>query len=134
VLVTARLPSLLRAARVWKRAQATAAAIIVMTSLGIVGVASIYGPLYSLVLAPLPLPQPEQLVHVGGRVPVFNVYTNAILDPGRFDPVFAHFAVYAPVGGSPYLFGAQEPPIRRLCSARIGVEQGHLPCSIATSL
>ncbi len=70
-----------------------------MMSLGISGVASIFRPLYSLVLAPLPLPQPQQLVHLGGRVPVFNVYTNTLMEPERFAPFFAHFAVYAPIGG-----------------------------------
>lgn len=91
------LRSIQCAARVWLRVPVVALAIVTLTSLGIAGVAGLFGPLYSLILSPLSLPDPDQLVRLGGRLPVFNVYTNALHEPERFQALFSHLMVYVPV-------------------------------------
>lgn len=89
-----------RASRMWVRARGTALAIIGLVALGIGGVAALFTPLHTLVLAPLPLPEPNQLVRIGGEIPVFNVYTNALESQGRAAGLFASVAAYAPVSGA----------------------------------
>lgn len=87
------------ALRAWRGAPLTAVSIAVIVSLGIGGVASFFGPVYSLILSPLGLPDAERLVHVGARVPVFNIYTSTLSEPARFDPIFERIAVFAPTVG-----------------------------------
>lgn len=85
--------------RVWRRAPGTALAIVALVALGVGGVVALFSPLYSLVLEPLPLPQPDRLVRVGGNIPLFNGYTNAVDDQGPAARLFTKLMVYAPVAG-----------------------------------
>lgn len=104
--------SLKRAVRVHVRAPLAAVAIVGLTSLGIAGIAALFGPLYSLVLSPLRLPEPDQLVRVGGQFSqVFNVYTNTFYARERFQPVFSHMAVYAPAAPGHWRTPASDRPI-----------------------
>lgn len=89
-----------RASRVWLRARGVAIVIVALVALGVGGVAALFSPLYSLVLTPLSLPQPDQLVRVGGGIPLFNAYTNALDDRGPAARLFTKLAVYAPVTGA----------------------------------
>jgi hypothetical protein len=52
--------SLRRAVRVIVQAPLVAVAIVLLTSVGVASVLSIFGPLYSLILSPLPLPEPDR--------------------------------------------------------------------------
>jgi hypothetical protein len=42
-------------------------AIIIMLALGTGGVTAIFNPIYSQVFAPLPFPQPDRLMIIGGH-------------------------------------------------------------------
>jgi putative ABC transport system permease protein len=88
-----------------------ALAIVTLTALGIAGVVALFGPLYSFVIAPLPLPNRDQLVRLGGRIPVFNVYTRTFENRERFQPIFAHIAVYAPTTTVLRTPGADRPVV-----------------------
>jgi hypothetical protein len=105
------LQSVWRAARVWRRTPYVALAIVTLTALGIAGVVALFGPLYSFVIAPLPLPNRDQLVRLGGRIPVFNVYTRTFENRERFQPIFAHIAVYAPTTTVLRTPGADRPVV-----------------------
>jgi putative ABC transport system permease protein len=89
-----------RASRVWRRAPGTAFAIIALVALGVGGVAALFSPLYALVLSPLPLPQADRLVRIGGDIPLFNVYTNTFDERGPAIRLFTDVTVYAPVTGT----------------------------------
>jgi ABC-type lipoprotein release transport system permease subunit len=101
-----------RASRVWLRAPGTALAIIALVALGIGGMAALFSPLYSLVLSPLPLPQPDRLVRIGGNIPLFNVYTNAFDERGPVASLFTNLSAYAPVtdAGAEGQFSAASRP------------------------
>lgn len=47
-------------------------AIILLLSLGIGGVSVVFNPIYSMLFTPLPFPQSERLVRIGGNIPIFN--------------------------------------------------------------
>jgi hypothetical protein len=85
-----------RAVRVIVQAPLVAVAIVLLTSVGMASVLSIFGPLYSLILSPLPLPEADRLVRLGGGVSLFNSYTRTFVDVDRVRPVFSHIAAYAP--------------------------------------
>ena len=54
------------AVRGLRRAPGSALAMVVLLALGMGGVTALFGPLYSLVLRPLPFPHPDRLVRIGG--------------------------------------------------------------------
>ncbi|MGH9535740.1 MAG: ABC transporter permease [Terriglobales bacterium] len=88
-------PTLRFAARRLRKERGPALASVILLALGIGGVLAIFGPLYSLVLAPLPFPKAGQLVEVGG-VPVFSVYTARIPQRAALSPIFSGLAAYWP--------------------------------------
>ena len=55
-------------------APGTTMAILVLLALGIGGVMAVFNPIYSMFFTPLSLPQPEQLVRIGGDIRLFNIY------------------------------------------------------------
>ena len=66
----------------WRRAlrrPVVTLSIIALLALGMGGVTAVFNPIYSMNFAPLPFPQPEQLVRIGGNIPLFN------LQDGSFD-------------------------------------------------
>jgi len=100
------------AARALRRTPGMALTIVALMSFGIAGIAALFGPLYSLVLSPLRLPQSDQLVRVGGQIQqVFNVYTNTFNERERFQSVFSHITVYAPAAGGSWRTPASSRPI-----------------------
>ena len=52
--------------RMARRSPGVTIAIIAMLALGTGGVTAIFNPIYSTLFAPLPFPQPERLVRIGG--------------------------------------------------------------------
>jgi hypothetical protein len=59
-----------------------------MLALGTGGVTAVFNPIYSQVFAPLPFPQPEQLVVAGGNVPFFNAFTGTFSHREELDRFF----------------------------------------------
>lgn len=101
------------AVRRWRQAPVLALSIVVLIGLGVSGVATLFGPLYSLILAPLPLPDSDRLVRLGGGIPTFNVYTSSLNDAQRYHSLFSNIAVYAPVpsGSGPWTIASSTRPM-----------------------
>ncbi|MGH9507866.1 MAG: permease prefix domain 1-containing protein, partial [Terriglobales bacterium] len=99
-----------RAARDLRRAPGFSVAAIVLLALGIGAVTALFGPLYSLVLAPLPFPQPNRLVRIGGGDIIIPYGVLAPKDRRALDPVLAHIAGFGwgfiGPGGAPAEAGA----------------------------
>lgn len=70
--------------------------IIVLLGLGTGGVAAVFNPIYSLVFAIPPFPQPDRLVLVGGDIPLFNMNFNEAVKNETIDRIFSNMAGYAP--------------------------------------
>jgi hypothetical protein len=79
-----------------KRAPGSAVAMVLLLALGMGGVTALFGPLYSLVLRPLPFSHSEQLVHVNATALVFDLYSNPTHFKNRrsYDPIFSDFMAY----------------------------------------
>lgn len=109
---------LIRTIRAWGRAPLVALTIVTLAALGVAGPLVIFRPAYSLVLSPLRVHDPDRLVRLGGRIPVFNVYTRTFDRPERFSGVFENMAAYAPLSGISSYWrppGAERPlPLRGL--------------------
>ncbi len=81
-----------RAARSVRQAPGFAFAAVVLLALGIGAATALFGPLYSLVLSPLPFPQANRLVRVGG-VPMPYRWASPRLRQA-LKPVFSHIAQF----------------------------------------
>lgn len=82
------------AGRGLRQARGSALAIVVLLALGIGGVAALFGPLYSLVLTPLPFPHSDRLVRIGGNTVMVDPYTNAFLHQRLLDSMFSTVTAY----------------------------------------
>ena len=82
--------------RTTRRSLGVTLAIIVMLALGTGGVTAVFNPVYSTLFAPLPFPQPEQLVLVGGDIPFFNNLFNRFEQTENLERIFSNMATYAP--------------------------------------
>ena len=93
------------AARGLRQAPGFTLAAIALLALGIGAAAALFGPLYSLVLSPLPFPQPSRLVRVGG-VPMPYRFAYPRLRQA-LKPVFSHIAQFDEWGSenAPHAFG-----------------------------
>jgi len=80
----------LRAAR---KSLGVTLAIIAMLALGTGGVTTVFIPLYSTLLAPLPFPHPEQLMLIGGNIPIYNHLQNRFEE--ELDRFFSNLTTYA---------------------------------------
>jgi hypothetical protein len=80
-----------------KRAPGSAAAMIVLLALGMGGVTALFGPLYSLVLRPLPFPHSERLVRIGGSGLSMDMYANHTFFKNRrsYDPILSGLMAYS---------------------------------------
>ncbi|MDR0310700.1 MAG: ABC transporter permease, partial [Acidobacteriota bacterium] len=85
--------------RAARRSPGVTLAIIAMLALGTGGVTAVFNPIYSQVFAPLPFPQPEQLVRIGGDIPLFNIKNNRFERREELDRIFSNLTAYAPVLG-----------------------------------
>ena len=75
-------------------------AIIAMLAIGTGGVTAVFNPIYNLVFAPLPFPQPDQLVIIGGDIPLFNSRFNRFERREELDRIFSNLTAYAPIQGT----------------------------------
>ncbi len=87
-----------QAARNLRHAPGFALAATVLLALGFGAVTALFGPLYSLVLAPLPFPQASRLVQVTGLPMPYGFYQPNLRR--ALDPVFSHIAEFGWISGS----------------------------------
>ena len=71
-------------------------AIIAMLALGTGGATAVFNPIYSTLLAPLPFPQQEQLVIIGGAIPIYNGFFNRFEKEEELSRIFSSLTTYAP--------------------------------------
>ena len=84
--------------RVWYRMFRTskgALPVIALLALGMGGAAAIFNPVYSLIAAPLPFPQPDRLVRIGGNIPIFNLTYSNFEKRELLDRIFTNLAAFA---------------------------------------
>ena len=72
-------------------------AIIVLLALGTGGVTAVFNPIYSQIFAPLPFPQPEQLMLIGGDIPLFNLRFNRFEREEELERIFSNLASYVSI-------------------------------------
>ena len=82
--------------RAARRSPGVTLAIIAMLALGTGGVTAVFNPIYSQVFAPLPFPHPEQLVIIGGDIPLYNGYFNRFERREELDRIFSNLTTYSP--------------------------------------
>ena len=82
--------------RAARRSPGVTLAIIAMLALGSGGVTAVFNPIYSQVFAPLPFPQPEQLMLIGGDIPLFNGYSNSFEHREELGRIFLNLTSYIP--------------------------------------
>ena len=71
-----------------------ALSVICLIALGMGGITAVFNPIYSTLFAPLLLPHPEQLVRIGGDIPLFNVRTSRFDKEEILGKVFSNIAAY----------------------------------------
>ncbi len=83
------------AVRGLRRAPGSALAMVVLLALGMGGVTALFGPLYSLVLRPLPFPHSDRLVRIDGHLKA-DPYANHTFFENRrsYDPVLSGLTAY----------------------------------------
>ena len=80
--------------RLMRRQPVSTLAIILLLALGIGGVTAVFNPIYSTLFAPLPFPQPEQLVRIGGDIRMFNNYQSRFEKEEFLERVFSNITAY----------------------------------------
>jgi len=71
-----------------------ALSVIILLALGIGGAAAVFNPIYSLIAAPLPFPQPDRLVRIGGDIPLFNNFGSNFEKRELLARIFSNIAAY----------------------------------------
>jgi len=69
---------------------------ITLLALGMGGMVTVCSPIYSLVFAPLPYPQPDQLVRIGGDIQLFNIFTSNFEKEEILNRIFPKMMAYLP--------------------------------------
>jgi len=83
--------------QVWRRAlrhPGVTLSIIALLALGTGGVTAVFNPIYSTLFAPLPFPQPEQLVRIGGGIPLFRTNTGRFENEEILGRIFSNMAAW----------------------------------------
>lgn len=84
---------------VWRRAlrqMGITLSIIALLALGMGGVTAVFNPIYTTLFTPLPFPLPEQLVRIGGNIPLFNMLTSNFEKEEILGRIFSNMAAYRP--------------------------------------
>ena len=68
--------------------------IIILLALGIGTTTAVFNPIYSLVYSPLPFPQPDRLVRIGGDIPLFNLLNSTFEKRELLARIFSNLAAY----------------------------------------
>ena len=77
-----------------RRSPGVTLAIIAMLALGTGGLTAIFNPLYSTLFTPLPFPQPEQLVQIGGDIPLYNIRFKRFEPAEKLERIFSNLTSY----------------------------------------
>jgi len=80
--------------RASRRSLAATLAVISMLALGTGGVTTVFNHVYSMLFAPLPFPQPEQLVVIGGDIRVHNSLSNRFEREEDLARIFSNLTTY----------------------------------------
>ena len=81
----------------WRRARqqpGVTLSIVLLLALGMGGVTTVFDPIYSTLFVPLPLPQPEQLVRIGGNLPLLRIGTGRLEHEETLGRIFSNTAAY----------------------------------------
>jgi len=70
--------------------------IILLLAFGMGGLATVYSPIYSFVIANLPYPQPDQLVRIGGDIPLLHIFTGDFVNKEILNRLFTNLMAYLP--------------------------------------
>lgn len=100
------------ALRQFRHAPRVALGAIALLTLGIAGVMTLFVPLRSIVLSPLPFPDSDQLVVVG--TPVLDLYTTSFPNRRSLDLVFSGIASYRTTEAT---LSSEVPPVRTAVTA-----------------
>ena len=77
-----------------RRSPVATLAIIAMLALGTGGVTAVFNPIYSMLFAPLPFPQPDRLMIIGGDIEIFNTRSQRFEREDELDRIFSSLASY----------------------------------------
>ena len=81
----------------WRRARrqpGVTLSIILLLALGMGGITTVFNPIYSTLFTPLPFPQPEQLMRIGGGIPLFKTSTGSFDHEETLGRVFSNTAAW----------------------------------------
>ena len=71
--------------------------IVFLLAFGTGGIIAVFNPVYTLISARLPFPQPDRLVVIGGNIPLHNATLNQLEKPAAFDYLFSNMTFYTPI-------------------------------------
>ena len=74
--------------------------ILILLALGTGGVTTVFNPIYSLIFANPPFPQPDRLVRVGGNIPLFDRNLNDFIENNTLEYLFSNLTSYIPNPGT----------------------------------
>ena len=80
--------------RLMRRQPVSTLSIILLLALGTGGVTAVFNPIYSTLFTPLPFPQPEQLVRIGGDIRMFNNYQSRFEKEEFLERIFSNITAY----------------------------------------
>jgi len=81
----------------WRRALRQPGAtlsVILLLALGMGGATAVFIPIYSTLFTPLPLTQPEQLMRIGGNIPLFDFSTSSFKNEEDLRRIFSNMMAY----------------------------------------
>lgn len=81
----------------WRRARrqpGITLSIIVLLALGMGGITTVFNPIYSTIFTPLPLPQSDQLMRIGGNIPLFRTAAGRFEHEETLELIFSNIAAY----------------------------------------
>jgi len=70
--------------------------IVFLIALGTSGIVATFNPIYSMIYAKLPFPYPEQLIRIGGDIPIFNGSTSSFVESNLLNTTFSSMTAYLP--------------------------------------
>jgi len=79
----------------WRRARrqpGVTLSVVLLLALGMGSITTVFNPIYSSLFAPLPLPQPEQLVRIDGNLPMLRLGTGRLEHEETLGRLFSNTA------------------------------------------
>ena len=81
----------------WRRARrfpGITFSVVFLLILGVVSVTTVFNAVYSTLYSPLLLPKPEQLVRIGGNIPLFNTFSGSFIHEDSLNRIFSNITCY----------------------------------------